>query len=382
MTESFDLRGGAAMSDEASGDYGWQDALDLSFWTITQAITFTTDVKGLVPYAKKQDRLRDGLGDLHKAELADHPFYTVVRRAMANGELEEHIVDDNPCVVPLAFIRGRAQRRSWGRIPVFLQMYVEITLRSTEGGYYNTKGPAKIADEYDYDTSRTTFNRRALRIWEHRNLPREDRDWDIALAAPLWTLRQAIRCTTQIVVSEEEQAFFDSLNAEPIDEPIDYALLEHPLTTFALDAIQTGELKGYSKDEPEGAFGELFPEHIKVNREEFLKWRLKSTHLWPLRPELEACWARHEKNKGDKGRKIAEHFALDREQVFGAAVACLVKYPELCKAERGDKMAAVAIVDTIEKFEARLFEKIGGMPLSKETAVDQLRDWIKKLKPN
>ncbi len=83
-----------------------------------------------------------------------------------------------------------------------------------------------------------------------------------------------------------------------------------------------------------------------------------------------------EKTTITKTHGNTEHNSGKREQVLGAAVAVLAKWPEECRDKKGEPVASkiAAMVDA----KADLFWPDAQPPLATESIADYIRDWIKK----
>lgn len=83
-----------------------------------------------------------------------------------------------------------------------------------------------------------------------------------------------------------------------------------------------------------------------------------------------------EKTTATKPHGNTEYNAGKREQVLGAAVAVLAKWPEECRDKKGEPVASkiAAMVDA----KAELFWHDAQPPLATDSIADHLRDWIKK----
>ena len=71
-----------------------------------------------------------------------------------------------------------------------------------------------------------------------------------------------------------------------------------------------------------------------------------------------------------------ERHAQNREQILGAALAVLAKWPDECRDSKGDPVAS-KIADLVEA-KAHLFWLDGQPPLKTDSIADHLREWIRK----
>jgi hypothetical protein len=355
------------MSGKMPDGITWDDALRYSSWTLTQAIRFTTKYKTTQIADPEHDFLRDGLLDDYDPELLRHPYYDTVNHAVFTGELESCCEFTRTKVKPLDFVRWRARKKKWGQMPPPLVIYHRKNTHEKE--HEEDEDDGRPLDSWGDEAWFQTGNEyprltpEDLRRLEMHGMPGGDNCWDIACAFPLWSLSQAIRWTTVIKVSKEFQEFYDRANADPMKEAVDFPLLEHPLTGFAVNAIYAGDLNNYSKDETKISLDTEAVDNVKVKPDEFLKWREKFSQLWPLRPEMVEAQTRCNANNGtttaapteqaahvtttlvpepDPLHGNALRYAAEREKLLGAALWCIYNHPDKCVENQKPVAARIA----------------------------------------
>jgi len=308
-------------------------------------------------------------------------------------------------VRPFDFLKWRATLTFAGPMPPEMEEFLRERCGNggTEASNDQPLGVEDDPTEYlpPWDqTPRRGHTPKELREMEKEAMPEGEEGWDMALASHLWKLPQAIRLTTTINVSKEEQRSFDRLNKYPAIRITDYAVVRHPLAPMALDAIEAGDVKNFSGMEPVGPTYVDRMYSAKVKPMDFLKWREGNAHVWPLRQEMQDAIVRYQarRERGLTGRtrngadspghgdigpaKIHGNSLVNarkHEEILGAALACLVKYPQLCKSMRGDEIAATGISRTMQQLAEKLFPETGDLPMSEEGITDLLRKHIQKL---
>lgn len=97
-----------------------------------------------------------------------------------------------------------------------------------------------------------------------------------------------------------------------------------------------------------------------------------------IEPESNAATPTDAKPKAEvkKSDGHEERHARNREQILGAALSVLAKWPDECRTDRGDPLAS-KIARMVES-KAELFWSDAKPPLKLETIEEHIRDWIKK----
>ena len=118
---------------------------------------------------------------------------------------------------------------------------------------------------------------------------------------------------------------------------------------------------------------------------DFLKWATDPQNGLTIPTELSPLYEKRlealPSTNATEPHGNIEHHAAKREQVLGAALAVIKKYPEQAGFSTGT-LSGAKIVTLIEQHEVELWSEDEEIPLERETMEKQFNNWLKRLNPS